>query len=504
MFETKMQHVLGGDPTSFWYGVVEDNVDPRQLGRLRVRIVGDHTQEKKAKPDIGIPTEELPWSVVINPVGSASTNGIGISPTGIQQGTWVVGYYLDGADKQLPVVWGTLIGIPEEKPDEKIGFHDPDEKFPMEEFLEEPDTNRLARGELDDIREPYTDCYDEKLPKSKVEKKGTEKEPEPFLYPMNKEDDTEHNILKIKRKKENLACNNLLPTLNKKPIEGDDKEIGFVWHEPITQYNAEYPYNIVTEHWFDEGKEHGHVEEWDSTPDHERYHRYHSSGTFLEIFNDPVREDCGTKVEKIVGENFEINLKNKHMLVKGDWRVTIEGNKDEYIIGNWNLKVDGCINWDVDAQNVPTPTEVVPQESMKCKEGQGEVIVGEIELGPPAVTMDLEGDWFKHVTGWTENISTVRDTTRAPLIEEYADEIYMEADTITLHANDTINLEADNEINLEAGNEINEKSLEINLTACDRLSLRGLEILEETCLLLQNIGDMEMIQVAPCFTCEDT
>ena len=75
MFTSKPQNILGNDGFHWFTGVVEDNKDPRQLGRVRVRVLGDHTTDKEK--DKGIPTEDLPWAIVMNPANSASTNGIG-------------------------------------------------------------------------------------------------------------------------------------------------------------------------------------------------------------------------------------------------------------------------------------------------------------------------------------------------------------------------------------------------------------------------------------------
>ena len=40
-----------------YQGVVEDRNDPDQLGRVRVRFVGVHTEDKQK-----IATEDLPWA----------------------------------------------------------------------------------------------------------------------------------------------------------------------------------------------------------------------------------------------------------------------------------------------------------------------------------------------------------------------------------------------------------------------------------------------------------
>lgn len=71
-------------------GVVEDRNDPEKLGRLRVRVYGYHTEEKDK-----IKTEDLMWCPVVSPIQSSSFGGVGLSPTGILEGSTVVGFFLD-------------------------------------------------------------------------------------------------------------------------------------------------------------------------------------------------------------------------------------------------------------------------------------------------------------------------------------------------------------------------------------------------------------------------
>ena len=87
-----------------WFiGVVEDNEDPERLGRCKVRIYGYHNTDT-----IILPTEDLPWSIPISPITSASISGVGSTPLGAESGTWVVGFFLDGQDMQQPAFFGTL------------------------------------------------------------------------------------------------------------------------------------------------------------------------------------------------------------------------------------------------------------------------------------------------------------------------------------------------------------------------------------------------------------
>ena len=92
-----------------WFiGVVEDRMDPLRLGRCKVRCFGYHSHDISEQP-----TETLPWALPMTPVTSASQTGVGESPTGPVEGTWVMGFFRDGNDMQEPIFMGTIPGIPE-------------------------------------------------------------------------------------------------------------------------------------------------------------------------------------------------------------------------------------------------------------------------------------------------------------------------------------------------------------------------------------------------------
>jgi len=69
------KNFMGRNGFVWFYGVVEDRNDPEYLGRVRVRAVGFHTDNKEK-----LPTTDLPWAQVILPVTSAGISGLGSSP----------------------------------------------------------------------------------------------------------------------------------------------------------------------------------------------------------------------------------------------------------------------------------------------------------------------------------------------------------------------------------------------------------------------------------------
>lgn len=223
MPQQKQQHWAGKDGFVWWAGVVEARDDPLKLGRCRVRIVGFHSENK-----VMIPTSDLPWAYPLQSVTSAAMNGIGTTPLGPVEGTWVVGFFRDGAEAQDPVMLGTLGGIPQALSNPTVGFGDPNAVYPLATHLLEADTNRLAKNDVD----------------------------------------RPHAVLATKTADLDLAVS----------TAG-----GSAWNEPVPPYNAEYPKNHVRE------SESGHIEEWDDTPGSERLHRRHTSGTFEEIHPDGTR-----------------------------------------------------------------------------------------------------------------------------------------------------------------------------------------------------------------------
>lgn len=204
-----------GQEFKWFFGIVEDREDPEKLGRVRVRAHNFHTTNKTE-----LPTDMLPWAMIINSPLSAGIKEVGFSPTGLMVGSTVFGFFADGEDSQIPMILGTIASIPDDN-----------------------EVTQLARG-----------------------------------------------INNIKK-----------ATLNP---------------EPDPKYAAKYPYNktLTTES--------GHVIEIDDTPDNERIHIMHRSGTYIEIDNE------GTRVDKTVGDHYSIIIGGENIRVLGDVEIEVNGKSD--------------------------------------------------------------------------------------------------------------------------------------------------------------------------------
>ena len=104
------------------------------------------------------------------------------------------------------------------------------------------------------------------------------------------------------------------------------------WDEPESPYAAKYPYNKVTE------TESGHVIEIDDTPNGERLHTYHTSGTYEETNN------VGSHVRRIVGDSYEIIDRNGNIFINGRCNITVGGACNVLVLSDANITVKGDTN----------------------------------------------------------------------------------------------------------------------------------------------------------------
>jgi uncharacterized Zn-binding protein involved in type VI secretion len=223
---------VGEEGFRWFIGVVEDRDDPLKQGRVRVRIYNVHGDI------VETPKNTLPFAVVLMPGFSASLNQVGVSATGLQIGSTVVGFFMDGNDTMMPVIFGVMPG--------------------------QNDMPKLAAGQS---------------------------------------------------------------TINKQ----------LLGPEPANAFNARYPYNKVTK------TESGHVIEIDDTPNFERLHTYHKSGTYSEI------DHTGQRVNRIVGDDYEIVERNKTIYINGNVNINVKGS--------YSLNVDGPISINGSTVNINNGTQ---------------------------------------------------------------------------------------------------------------------------------------------------
>jgi hypothetical protein len=423
---------VGKEGFIWWVGVVEDRQDPLFLGRVRVRIVGEHTENKQE-----IPTEHLPWASYV--VHHDDGNNV----SGLKEGDWVVGFHMDGLEGQKPCIMGKLHGIPEDQAPldiggDDVGFYDPTpddllecgsvprppEMCPVqpltpEEILglnedasqdeEEEEDTAIKPGRFGDpAKLPGTNSAFGVLAADEAERKKEnqnlpEEEQKPYKfdldldgkfsevdadllnwdanrnreldpaeqraketlnfgrfvgyfpvgvagaalsrYPLSNrlnestvsrlarnEEELQHPIVELK--KGDLASAETASHIN--PGFGtSEASLGTPFEEPETPYDAKYPHNKVYE------SESGHAIEIDDTPGKERLHRYHRSGTFEEIH--PI----GTRVSKIVDDNFQLITKNHYHHTLESTNITADTDIREKALASFTMQSGTAMNMEV-------------------------------------------------------------------------------------------------------------------------------------------------------------
>ena len=247
-----------------------------------------------------MPTSDLPWAHPLLPITSSGISGIGQTPLGLLEGSWVIGFFRDADTKQDAVILGSLPGKPIStgaiNKAEGLGFSDPNGVYPR--YAAESDVNRLARNDADN-----------------------------------------QSLTLEARKTIRAASYTNIPTGNiievKDGVAEIDASAGDVWSLPENTYATEYPYGHVYE------SESGHLLEFDDTKDKERILLYHHSGTETEI------TAAGTKNE--------VNKDSTNTITEKDNKVYIKGSSDLTIGGRHKimLNADGATNNHYDIQVGP-------------------------------------------------------------------------------------------------------------------------------------------------------
>lgn len=433
-----------------WFvGVVENRDDPLKVGRLQVRAFGYHSDSSS------IPSSSLPWAQVLQPVTSAAQAGIGQTPTGIQVGTHVIGFFADGDKAQIPIILGTFAGLQGDKNDvDNLGTGENlDETviakknnnlltstattnsssgLSMAESLAAQVTDKLDSSlssastisnsfknlnidtlttklnsnvaavkdmqdgittttdavtfatedadkylsTLESIKlqvdtywdiisnmDTYATDYAKEIVQSTVRgvdgwtsgqlnevlgsiqqiKKLKNLDASSISSARSSLGTIKTSMQAIKNIKNSIASvsnianvvSNVKNMATGTPAFASIKSIGNAiasanaWVEKKTDAAPNYPLNKVFK------SENGHIQEFDDTEGNERYHRYHPSGSYIEVQSD------GTQVQKIVKDNYDITMGDKFVHIQGTVKVNIGGNVTLVIDGDCTTQVTG-------------------------------------------------------------------------------------------------------------------------------------------------------------------
>jgi len=264
-----------------YYCVIENNNDPDKTGKVQIRIIGKHPENRNDTTNNNyLPTTDLPWANIISPVVSQNISGQCdfMVPA---NGSVAICTFMD-IDEQVPILLGTVPKIVESLPDFNKGFSDPNGVNPISDLVGESQISRLARNENIDQ-----------------------------TIIQDKKDNIETSI----------DCN------------------GTSFSEPQTEYNTVYPNNRVIE------SPSGHIIEIDDTTGVERIHIYHKSGTFDEYHStgDKVERIENDKFQIIINDKNILIKGEANTRVEGDRNYEIVGNENKKVEGVQSIDIVGDV-----------------------------------------------------------------------------------------------------------------------------------------------------------------
>ncbi len=281
------------NPSLFFNGIVEERNDPLKLGRVKVRIFGLHDDNFSVlNPD------DLPWALILIPTTESGVSGIGTSKGGIPPGTWVFGTYLDGENKQQPLILGSIQGKPSKPEESSSAYKSTNSKEDENNFKREEELGvDLTKGFFDQ-NEEFLSGYPRPSYSSSSEQDHNR---------LSRSESLDQTIEKLKQ---------LDNEQNIKIAIDRNEESAQTWEELNSGRETLYPYNTVNE------TESGIITERDDTPYTERFHSYFSPGhSYTEI----GLQGTGYNFQKTWGDSISVKFSpQEKYFVRG----RVDENKD--------------------------------------------------------------------------------------------------------------------------------------------------------------------------------
>jgi len=335
-----------GQPGMNWVwfvGIVEDVDDPAMLGRMKVRMINEQDSDE-------VPTEDLLWATAMSPIQSASLNSAridggqvrpgpsatGASPTGVEVGSKVIGFYFDGEERNQPVVIGSFHTIPQAtKDDVDSGAAAQSTEHDVSALARE--TQSLHKEEVEgDLGEPS------ETPLNVGEAGGRPwlKEPESAYeaeYPYNKTFTTRsgHAIeIDDTPGAERIHVYHRTGTYTEINKDGRlvQKTVGSDWNVVMENKNilvkGDYNIEVDTDATI---LVQGNVRQW-------------VGGSVVQAVEENVTQTVGKNVEQIVGEDAtQVVGGNISQTILGNSLTEIEGDQEIIVHGDLKYAVDGNV-----------------------------------------------------------------------------------------------------------------------------------------------------------------
>jgi Gp5 N-terminal OB domain len=358
--DIRKEDVVGAAGFIWWFGVVENRIDPLNLGRCQIRCFGWHNEDPNQ-----IHTTDLPWAHPVVPFGVSN-----VQPP--KEGTMVFGFFADGTEGRYPVLLGSVPGVPIESREPQEGFSDPltaaqrsTQDQPRKVGTVTQTLNAAGPVVVNDTPKRFPEHLDEPTVSR-------------LARPVKSTLANSNNLV---ARTESIA-NTTVEIQRRSRVANIVSSSGKTWDEMYPGYNATYPFNNVTE------TESGHAFEMDDTRGFERVQLSHRVGSTLEFL-----ESGSVKMKA---------FKDKQDIVMRNHRSFVQGMKDETVHSDYYLKVAGKLVIHADSFELITNND----SSFKSRNigftssdsinmfGNGDVKVTSaknIELSA-AVTLSMAGD----------------------------------------------------------------------------------------------------------------
>lgn len=356
-------HFLGLNNFVWWFGIVENRIDPLELGRCQVRCFGWHSERKS-----DINTEDLPWAHPVVPYGVKA-----VQPP--VEGSMVFGFFADGKEAKYPIIMGTVPGIPDEIVDRSAGFSDP---------LSVADKRNAAMPRKIDTG---------KTQLGKDTKGVRIADEDPSRYPKYLNEPTTSRLARpVRGKKDDKfdgvtsesIANTTIDLQRKTRVTGIPTAAASQWDEAYPTYAAKFPYNNVTE------TESGHAFELDDTFGFERVQLSHRTGSTLEFANTGA-----TKMK---------SMSSRQDITMGDQRTYVNGDKYETVDGDYYLQIGGKLR--IMAKSV----EIISGSSTSVSATQAVSVSGGLSASLSGLSVGVSGV-MTSVSGIKTDVSGAMATT---------------------------------------------------------------------------------------------
>lgn len=286
----------------------------------------------------------------------------------------------------------------------KIGFTDPEGKYPLRDYMNEPDTNRLARGIM----------------------KGT------------------HIEFKDSSRRTGIPIANSTAT----------------YDQPISPFNSIYPYNKVFE------SECGHVLEFDDSINGERINLYHKKGTFIEIDQNGTQVNYivgdGYYITESNGNVFINGTCN--VTIASDLNLLCQGNANVEVCGKSDIVVHSDVNLGV-AKDLNI---AVGGDMNVLVEGNYNVEVGKTSNMRTVGTMSMESnDALKLKTQKNISMEGGDTQSTAETLMKLSGDIKIETDGAYQIKAKSIQFDTTETLKLNATGQLSAKGSKINLNDPD-------------------------------------